>query len=136
MSETETAVILAGAVAKGAFEAGVLQVLAQQPLGIRRLVSASVGSLNALVYAAGMRADTQGQTADGLIDLWRTRAQWSHVFELSPVELWHRRALSGTEKVAQLLTEELARWLGPPGPRRRRAARRAAHGRHAHRRRG
>src|SRR4051812_44751881 len=65
----ETAVILAGAVAKGAFEAGALEVLAPhaEALRITRLVGASAGSLNASVFAVGLRARAEREVAKKLV---------------------------------------------------------------------
>ena len=54
----DTAIILAGAAAKGPFEAGVLEELARrrQVFHVGTVVGASAGALSAAVYAAGIRA--------------------------------------------------------------------------------
>lgn len=48
------AVVLAGGAAKGAFESGVLEVLAAGGLPITRLVGTSAGALNAMALAGGI----------------------------------------------------------------------------------
>ncbi len=50
------AVILAGAVTKGAFEAGALEVIAARGVAVQRIVAASSGAFSAVAYAAGVRA--------------------------------------------------------------------------------
>src|SRR5436190_1517846 len=50
-----TALVLSGSVAKGAFQAGVLEVLAGAGLPIARIVAASAGSMNGVAFAAGVR---------------------------------------------------------------------------------
>jgi hypothetical protein len=53
-SGTEAALILAGAVAKGAFHAGAISVLAEREVAVTRIVATSDGALNAAVLAAGI----------------------------------------------------------------------------------
>lgn len=71
-----TAIILAGAVAKGAFQAGVLQELDAAAVPIVRLVAASAGSLNAAVYAAGIRHGRTDVAVASLIRAWTDDAEW------------------------------------------------------------
>lgn len=108
------ALILAGAVAKGAFEAGALSVLATRGLQMHRIVSASAGSLNAVVYAAGVRVGRAKEAADSLVDLWSDYATWDHVFAPSLSGLLSGRGLSKTDKVRDLLERQLSRWLDDP----------------------
>ena len=51
-----SALILAGAVAKAAFQAGALEIIAAAALPIARVCGTSAGALNAAVYAAGIHA--------------------------------------------------------------------------------
>ncbi len=76
-----SALILAGAVAKGAFEAGALSVLAKRAdLSIRRVVGASSGALNGAVFAAGVRTDQAVEAAAQMVEIWRDEASWRDVF--------------------------------------------------------
>jgi NTE family protein len=49
------AIVLAGAVARGAFEAGVIRALADADVKIVRIVAASAGALNGTVLASAVR---------------------------------------------------------------------------------
>ena len=90
---TKTALILAGAVAKGAFEAGALAVLSQHAaeIPISRIVAASSGALNAAIYATGVRAGRELDVGERLADLWQHDADWHHVLKVSPRALVGRR---------------------------------------------
>src|SRR5678815_1011425 len=96
------ALILAGAVAKGAFEAGALSVLAHADIPFLRIVSASAGSLNSAVFAAGTRVGRPREAAQRLVDLWTSYASWDHVFSPSAHGLFGLRGLSKTDKVRDL----------------------------------
>jgi NTE family protein len=110
----ENALILAGAVAKGAFEAGALEVLAARGIGVRRIVSASAGSLNGAVFAAGLRIGRALDAARSLVELWTDHASWNDVFAPSAMALFGLRGLSRTDRVRAILEEQLARWLDDP----------------------
>jgi NTE family protein len=105
------ALILAGAVAKGAFEAGALAVLAARGVRFDRIVSSSAGSLNGLVFAAGTRVGRPVDVAESLVVLWSERARWSRVFDFDGAALFSRRGVSTGDKVRELLLEETGRWL-------------------------
>src|SRR5215468_7254604 len=51
---TPIAVVLAGAVAKGAFEAGAIRALADADVQVLRVIGASSGALNGTVLAASV----------------------------------------------------------------------------------
>jgi NTE family protein len=102
-----TALILAGGVAKGAFEAGALSVLATRGLHVSQVVGASSGSLNATMYAASIRANREAVAAQRLVSLWREEADWMHVFHFSLKNLVERRALSDSTRIMQLLRTEV-----------------------------
>ncbi len=59
-----TGLVLAGAVAKGAFEIGAAQVLAQRPYGITRIAATSSGALNAAILGAGLAFDELSTAVD------------------------------------------------------------------------
>jgi NTE family protein len=77
-------VVMAGAVAQGAFEAGVLRALAScDGIRIARIVAASSGALNGVVLAAAAcRGDLRGGAA-ALEGLWRAHASWREVLHPS-----------------------------------------------------
>ena len=102
---TTTAVILAGAVAKGAFEAGVLDVLAPhvEALGITRVIGASAGALNASVLAVGLRTRAEVQAARSMVDLWSDEATWHNVVDLNLRDIWTRTGFATAERVLGLM---------------------------------
>ncbi len=104
-----TALILSGAVAKGAFEAGVLAYLAETPLRITRIVSTSAGSLNGAVYAAGIRHNAALAAARVLKSLWLEHGRWADVLRLSPGGLLHLQGLSSLGPIIDLVKEALER---------------------------
>ncbi|MCX5748138.1 MAG: patatin-like phospholipase family protein [Proteobacteria bacterium] len=102
-SRPRIAVVLAGAVAKGAFEAGVLQAIAETDVEIIRVVAASSGALNGTVLAAAVRSRDVVRGADMLAQLWRDRAEWNDVFHPSLADLLARRAVSDQTRIRALL---------------------------------
>jgi NTE family protein len=101
------AVILAGAVTKGAFEAGVLQVLAARQIAVARIVAASSGALNAVAYAAGVRARREQAAADDLARLWEERGGWRDVLHFSLCDALALRGLSDQKRLYALLRESV-----------------------------
>ena len=102
------AVILAGAVAKGAFEAGALQVLADADVQVARIVAASSGALNAVTYAAAVRARRERAGAAELVELWRDHATWTEIVHLDWKQMLHREAVSDLTKVRTLLRNSIS----------------------------
>ena len=75
-----SALIIAGASAKGPYAAGALSVLARRnDFDVRCVVGASSGALNAAVYAAGLRIDEAEVAAKNLCELWRKQASWFNI---------------------------------------------------------
>jgi NTE family protein len=91
-----TALVLAGAVAKGAFEAGVLAVLAERAERISTFVATSAGALNAAVYATGVRYGRERHAGEVLHQLWAEQADWQHVVDFDWRGLLGGRGLSST----------------------------------------
>ncbi|GEJ59027.1 patatin-like phospholipase family protein [Anaeromyxobacter diazotrophicus] len=104
------AIVVGGAVAKGAFAAGALAELTRrlqrERTPIRALVGTSSGALNATMVAAGVRAGDPAGAADRLAVLWEQKVDVWHVFEPEPGSWWHGRGLSGTERIVELLASE------------------------------
>lgn len=113
MPKKKVAVILAGAVARGAFEAGVLKVLAQQDFEITRLVAASAGALNAVLFASYLRSGAAAEGAQSLVDMWIRDAGPRTVFSFSPLGLWRRQGLFSARRVRRLLRSRLEATASP-----------------------
>lgn len=101
------AIVLAGAVAKGAFEAGALQALSRADVEIVRIVAASSGALNGTLLAANVRTDRVAEGADLLAELWRDDAGWRDAFHLSSHELVTRRAVSDSSRILDLMRKRI-----------------------------
>jgi NTE family protein len=100
-----TALVLAGAVAKGAFEAGVLSVLAQTQEDVRFIAATSAGALNAAVYATGIRHDRAARAAEVLTQLWDDRADLQDVARLDLHALLGGRGLSKSTRLGKVVTD-------------------------------
>ena len=100
-----TALILAGAVAKGAFEAGVLEVLSEhlERIPIVRIVAASSGALNGAVYATGIRHGSEHLVARRLVELWLHDAKWHNVLKVSPLDILHGVGVGTAGRLLPLL---------------------------------
>lgn len=110
------AVILAGAVAKGAFAGGALSVLLsphENPAGanIRRIVGASSGSLNGTYLAAAIRRGTTITAGAGLCALWLEHAEVLRFFDVSARGVASLEGISTSDKVLALLRANI-----PPAP--------------------
>ena len=95
--------ILAGAASRGAYEAGVLQVIADRAIPVRRIVGASAGALNAAVYATGVRARREREIAHDLVELWRVRGDWGHGAHVSLRDLVSGSGVSDSKGMLELL---------------------------------
>lgn len=100
-----TALVLAGAVAKGAFEAGVLSVLAQTQEDIGFIAATSAGALNAAVYATGIRHDRTERATQVLTQLWDDRADLRDVAKLDLHALFGLRGFSGSSRLGKVVTD-------------------------------
>ena len=80
----QIAVVLAGAVAKGAFEAGALAELTTRDVSIRRIVASSAGALNGSVLAAAVHSANKPEdiTAkmETLCNTWIEKGDIWHAF--------------------------------------------------------
>src|ERR1041385_8579077 len=102
------AVVLAGAVAQGAFEAGAIRALVRADVEIVRIVAASSGALNGTVLAGGLRARNGIAGAETLAMLWRDHAEWNEVFHTSFRDLLRRDGLSDQKRLLALLRDHVA----------------------------
>ncbi|MCC6557513.1 MAG: patatin-like phospholipase family protein [Polyangiaceae bacterium] len=110
------ALVLAGAVAKGAFHAGVLSVIAELGIRITKVVGTSSGALNACVYAAGIRADKEREAAERLVQRWREGAGWEDVFSVSPAKVLGGHGLSSVRTIRRLVKEAVLGWTSAGRP--------------------
>jgi NTE family protein len=101
----ETAVILAGAVAKGAFEAGALDVLSSraEELRITRVVGASAGALNAALFATGLRLRAERSVSKKLVELWSDAATWHNVVDVNWRDIFALTGVGTADRVLELM---------------------------------
>jgi predicted acylesterase/phospholipase RssA len=104
-----TAVIMAGAVAKGAFGAGVLDVLTGEypDIEIIRLVGTSSGALNATMMAAGVHRGEPRQAALDLVEQWTESGGLFDVLSLSLKSMLQLRGFSDQRKLKALLASKI-----------------------------
>lgn len=116
MSAPCTALVLSGAVAKGAFEAGALQVLTRARIPIVSIVGASAGALNGAVLAAGVHAGRANEAADLLVRTWDERGTWGNAIDLGLRDLLRGRGLSTSRKLGELLRSSIEAFSGGTRP--------------------
>jgi predicted acylesterase/phospholipase RssA len=109
MARKTYGLILAGAVAKGPFHAGVLSELSKRDLSFASVVGTSAGALNAAVYAAGIAYGRPAHAAQVLEELWLEEANWWHVLAPSPIDLVLWRGFSKTWRLEKIVREALER---------------------------
>jgi predicted acylesterase/phospholipase RssA len=102
-TQSSCALILPGAVAKGAYEAGVIEVLVEQDIRIDRIVATSSGALNGVAYAAGIRSGHEQEMAAKLVDAWVEGGSWNNSFSLSPLNWLSGRGLSDSSGLLKML---------------------------------
>ncbi len=109
-----TALVLSGAVAKGAFQAGVLEELARARMPIARIVAASAGAMNGAAFAAGLRFGRVELAAEVIVETWLRDATWLRFLRPSLVGLL-RGGVSSTRAVADVVRDGLTR-IAPTSP--------------------
>ena len=107
MRTRPTAVILAGGVAKGAFEAGALEVLTAHGIAFSSIVATSSGALNGTLLAAAVRSRRTGEAGAQLVRLWEERATWTYAFRPSLPDALALRGLLSSRPVFDLLRSEV-----------------------------
>lgn len=106
-SPLRVAVVLAGAGAKGAYEAAALRVLARSNVQIVRIVATSSGALNGVVLAAAARARALATGTEQLVELWSDHAGWTQVFRPRWRLLRTRRGVSDSAKLIKMLRAQV-----------------------------
>jgi len=104
----DTGLVLAGAVAKGAFEIGAAQVLARRPRRITRVAATSSGALNAAILGTGLAFDQFPAAVDVATELWKREGSWTGIAHLSLGALMHLEGALDTTKLAALVKEGIA----------------------------
>lgn len=107
------AIVVAGAVAKGAFAAGALAYLTlklrDEGTPIRAVLGTSSGALNATVLAAGVRARKSVSAAKELVRLWRDHARAGQILDADVWSAARFGGVSGSRRVVELLERACAR---------------------------
>jgi NTE family protein len=109
-----TALVLSGAVAKGAFQAGVLEEIAKARLSIARIVAASAGAMNGAAFAAGVRYGRMTSAAEIITETWIHEAHWIRFLRPSLLGIM-RGGVSSTAAMGDVITHGLQR-IAPTSP--------------------
>ncbi len=99
------ALILPGAVARGAYEAGVIEVLAEEDIHVDRIVATSSGALNGLALASGIRAGRKQEAARKLTASWVANGSWQSSLSFNPWSLLTGRGLSDQQGLLTLMRD-------------------------------
>ncbi len=105
LMKSRCALILPGAVAKGAFEAGVVDVLAEKNVRIDRIVATSSGALNGVAFAAGIRSGRPREMTGKLVDTWISCGGWHDSLSFNPLHWLTGRGLSDQRGLMKMLTD-------------------------------
>jgi predicted acylesterase/phospholipase RssA len=97
------ALILPGAVSKGAYEAGVIQVIAEKHIPVHRIVATSSGALNGIAFAAGIRSGQEKQMARQLTEMWIDDGGWGTALSFSPWTFMRGRGISDRQGLLTML---------------------------------
>jgi predicted acylesterase/phospholipase RssA len=99
------AIIFGGGVARGAFGAGAISVLAG--LRVRRIVGTSSGALNAAYYASAVRSGTEDAGGDELARIWIEEATVSQGFNVSLRGILDFEGISTSAKLLAVLRRHI-----------------------------
>lgn len=97
------AIIFGGGVAKEAFSAGALSVLAHAGLRVRRIVGTSSGALNAAYYVQAVRSGTDDVAGDELVRIWLEEGTLAEAFNVSAKGLLTLEGISTSDKILAML---------------------------------
>ena len=106
MSETSKnhcAIVLPGAVAKGAYEAGAVHAIAETGTQVDRIVATSSGALNGVALAAGIRSGNVTEMTEMLNEAWIKLGGWQDSLKFSPLSFITGRGASNRNGLLGLL---------------------------------
>ncbi len=112
-STSHFALVLPGAVARGAYEAGVIEVLANSDIKIDRIVATSSGALNGLAYAAGIRGGREKEMAERLAQAWIKNGSWENSLNLNLWGLIRGRGISSKHGLMNLMKDMIQPCTNP-----------------------
>ena len=108
------ALVLAGAVAKGAFAVGAVTHVARENVRIRRIAATSSGALTAAVLGAGMATGRFEVAAEVATDLWLNHGAWSDIAHVTLGDWFHASGLLDTSNIAALVRDGIQKVMGKP----------------------
>jgi NTE family protein len=103
------ALVLSGAVAKGAFGVGAMGVFAARGWPIRRIAATSSGALTAAVLGAGVATGRLRYATEIARSLWLDHGAWGDITHPSWGDWLHARGLSDTSRLVALVHEGIQR---------------------------
>jgi NTE family protein len=106
------ALVLAGAVAKGAFAVGAVTHVARQGVPIHRIAATSSGALTAAVLGAGMATGRLAYAAEVATDLWLNHGTWNEIAHVTLGDWFHASGLLDTSNIAGLVHEGIRQVMG------------------------
>jgi len=106
-----SAMVLAGAVARGAFAVGAVSVVAEAGIRVRRIAATSSGALTAAIVGAGIASGRFARAVDVASNLWEKHGAWSDIAHVSLGALLHGEGVLDTSKLAGLVKEGIAEVL-------------------------
>lgn len=106
------ALVLAGAAAKGAFEAGAIAALVAAGVVFRSIVGTSSGALNGAFFAVATRCGRQSRAAAQLVDFWLEHGHWNTFLDFSLRDTFGLRGISRVDALEALLFEHLRELVG------------------------
>ncbi len=101
-----TAIILAGGLARGAFEAGAIETLIASGLKVSHVIGCSAGALNATGLAAAVRAGRPLDGARAIASVWENEAN-VRAFDISLRSLIRGRGLFTSAGVLRILRKHI-----------------------------
>ncbi len=110
-SETGVGLVLAGAVAQGAFGAGAVSAFANQQPRILQIAGTSSGALNAVVVAAGVATGQLDRATSILTRLWLDHGAWTDVAHFRVNDWFHARGLLDTKRLSEIVQDGIGEVL-------------------------
>jgi NTE family protein len=103
------ALVLAGAVAQGAFGVGAVTSLAEKGWPVQRIAATSSGALTGAVVAAGAATGQLAYAAEVAADLWVNHGDFADIRHVNPADWLRGRGLLDTSRLVSLVEEGIRR---------------------------